>query len=62
MQTAIQAIYRDMDYAKSLIKKRGGKMEAMEEDESEESWTFVGSDEPDPDVHTMRLSSGLPGF
>ena len=61
MGTAIQCIYRDMEYAKSLIKRKAGKNagnEADDEDE-EESWTFVGGDEPDPDMTTKRLSDGL---
>lgn len=40
METAIQAIYRDMEYARTLIKKHT----ADNQDESEESWTFVGDD------------------
>lgn len=47
MQTAIEAIYRDLDYAKSLI-KRQTPMEDLNE-ESEESWTLVGN-ESDPDL------------
>ena len=54
MQTAIQAIYRDLDYARSLIKARaavqGATTPALEDDvEIEESWTFIG-DESDPEV------------
>lgn len=41
VETAIQAIYRDLEYARSLIKKpHAGEVL----DESEESWTFVGDD------------------
>lgn len=53
--TAIQAIYRDLDYAKTLIKVRGAlqgatKGAGLDEDvDIEESWTFIG-DESDPDL------------
>ncbi|EJP71037.1 autophagy protein 26 [Beauveria bassiana ARSEF 2860] len=60
---AIQSIYRDMEYATSLIKRKAGKNEQPEPDEddedTEESWTFVGGDEPDPDMVTKKLSEGL---
>ncbi|ODA81376.2 hypothetical protein RJ55_04341 [Drechmeria coniospora] len=59
---AIQSIYRDLEYAKSLIKRKpGSKPDGEEDDEAEESWTFVGGDEPDPDVVTRRLSEGIVG-
>ncbi|KAK0648312.1 glycosyltransferase family 1 protein [Cercophora newfieldiana] len=58
VETAIQCIYRDMDYAKNLIKSKTGKNHARRESvtadgaeadvdddaEEEESWTFVGAD------------------
>lgn len=61
MATAIQSIYRDLDYARSLIKRKTGEGDAAEpeDEEPEESWTFVGSDEPDPDMVTKKLSEGL---
>ncbi|KAF6829637.1 udp-glucose:sterol glycosyltransferase [Colletotrichum plurivorum] len=78
VETAIQSIYRDMEYAKSLIKRKAGKnahVDADEDEESaEESWTFIGKDEPDPDMMTKKLSdmgalqgsdsemAGLPGM
>ncbi|KAF7548696.1 hypothetical protein G7Z17_g6868 [Cylindrodendrum hubeiense] len=61
---AIQCIYRDLEYATSLIKRKTGKngqSEAVEDEEAEESWTFVGRDEPDPDHVTKKLSDGLTG-
>lgn len=63
MATAIQCIYRDMEYAKSLIKRKTGRNGNQDEDEEgdEESWTFVGGDEPDPDMTTKKLSEGLRG-
>ncbi|KAH6609138.1 autophagy-related 26 [Trichoderma cornu-damae] len=61
VQTAIQSIYRDMDYAKSLIKHTDGHLETEEDEDTEESWTFVRGDEPDPDVITTKLSEGLDG-
>lgn len=58
-----------MEYATSLIKRKAGKHAHAEEDEdeeAEESWTFIGNDEPDPDMTTKKLSEmgalpGLPG-
>lgn len=50
MNTAIQSIYRDLEYAKTLIKKRGdGKVADDMVEEAEESWTFIG-DDGDPDL------------
>ena len=46
--TAIQAIYRDLEYAKSLIKRRTKDDEAGGFPE-EENWTFIG-DESDPEL------------
>ena len=65
MENAIQNIYRDLEYAKSLIKRKVGKnaqADIEDDDETEESWTFVGSDEPaDPDMVTKRLSESYCG-
>ena len=47
MATAIQAIYRDLEYAKTLIKHR--TMNPDYEGVDEESWTFIG-DESDPEL------------
>ena len=46
--TAIEALYRDLEYAKSLIKNRAT---ATDNDAAgdEESWTFIG-DESDPEL------------
>ena len=41
VETAMQAIYRDLEYARTLIKKPHAG-EVIED--SEESWTFVGDD------------------
>ncbi|RMJ12714.1 Sterol 3-beta-glucosyltransferase [Fusarium kuroshium] len=65
VENAIQCIYRDLEYAKSLIKRKAGKNEqpdSGEDDDTEESWTFVGRDEPDPDIVTKKLSEGLAGL
>lgn len=66
VDTAIQCIYRDMEYAKSLIEKKAGKNAAaaeraatsgsdgdLDDDVEEESWTFIGDDtgtEDDGDI------------
>ncbi|KAI1164927.1 glycosyltransferase family 1 protein [Nemania serpens] len=59
VNTAIQSIYRDLEYAKSLVAAKAGKNaatanspgETAGDDESEEeSWTFVGGDEIDPEL------------
>jgi sterol 3beta-glucosyltransferase len=57
VQTAIQAIYRDFDYAQSLVKARAAHEKpsasstapADDEGEIEENWTFIG-DESDPEL------------
>ncbi|EPS42435.1 hypothetical protein H072_3612 [Dactylellina haptotyla CBS 200.50] len=46
VDTAIQAIYRDMEYAKSLIKNP--QLETS--DSAEESWTFVSREESDAEI------------
>jgi sterol 3beta-glucosyltransferase len=50
---AIQCLYRDMEYAKSLIKRKDGNSVDDAFEESEESWTFIG-DENDPEVVKAR--------
>lgn len=49
MNTAIQSIYRDLEYAKSLIKDKSGKLMDDTNEDSEESWTFIGDDN-DPEL------------
>lgn len=58
MQNAIQAIYRDLEYAKTLIKPRtvsskDALSDTVQNDDLavdiEESWTFIG-DESDPEL------------
>jgi hypothetical protein len=51
VQTAIRAIYRDLDYAKSLVKTRADlqgqpmpQADDEEEGEIEETWTFIGDE------------------
>lgn len=57
VDTAIQSIYRDMEYAKSLIKSRNGKAGLDDPlDDAEESWTFIG-DDTDPEI-VRRLHDG----
>lgn len=48
MGTAIKAIYRDLEYAKSLIKHRTDLAHDDTADGAEE-WTFIG-DESDPEL------------
>lgn len=67
---AIKAIYRDMEYARTLIKKREpltGNQASNEGDDddvdadAEESWTFVeGDSDPEPTSPTIR--SSMTGF
>nr|POE48097.1 sterol 3-beta-glucosyltransferase [Quercus suber] len=48
--TAIKAIYRDLEYAKTLVGTRGqrlGDPEPEEDETAEESWTFVENDGED---------------
>ncbi|KAI1117731.1 glycosyltransferase family 1 protein [Nemania sp. NC0429] len=56
---AIQSIYRDLEYAKSLVASKAGKNAATanspdetagDDGSEEESWTFVGGDEIDPEL------------
>ncbi|MCJ1404267.1 Sterol 3-beta-glucosyltransferase [Xylographa trunciseda] len=47
VETAIQAIYRDLEYARTLIKHRGTQLD--NENGDEESWTFIG-DDSDPEL------------
>ncbi|KAL2751846.1 glycosyltransferase family 1 protein [Sodiomyces alcalophilus JCM 7366] len=68
VETAIQFIYRDLEYAHGLIQRKAGKNKTAAEKtevdggadaseaEEEESWTFIGDDEPDPEMVTKRLS------
>ena len=51
MATAIQAIYRDLEYAKTLIKHRAliNDTNDISGPGDEESWTFIG-DETDPEL------------
>jgi hypothetical protein len=61
VEVAIQAIYRDLEYAKTLIKARaagskGSTATTLDDDEFtniEENWTFIG-DDSDPELK-MRL-------
>ncbi|KAF3908557.1 hypothetical protein ABW21_db0207774 [Orbilia brochopaga] len=46
VDTAIQAIYRDLEYARSLIKNP----QVESPDGTEESWTFVNRDESDAEI------------
>ncbi|KHJ30920.1 putative glycosyltransferase family 28 domain-containing protein [Erysiphe necator] len=55
VDTAIQAIYRDLDYARSLIKRRSRKLTDDVLDDSEESWTFIG-EEKDAEL-VLRLQN-----
>ena len=62
VETAIKALYRDMEYAKSLVKRRGlenadGSLEAHETigvGADEESWTFVGDEAGEVEAAVVR--------
>ena len=41
--TAIKAVYRDLEYARTLVERRAGTAGATKEPGSE-SWTFVGEE------------------
>ncbi len=58
--TAIQAIYRDLEYAKTLIKHHSNMNNdgAVDGNVDEESWTFIG-DESDPEL-TRRIAEWEP--
>jgi sterol 3beta-glucosyltransferase len=61
--TAIDAIYRDLDYARSLVQRKAARGDTlgrdgavdMEADMEEEQWTFVGEDE-EADLAKMQQS------
>lgn len=66
VDTAIQCIYRDMEYAKSLIERKAGRNAAaaeraatsgsddLDDDAEEESWTFIG-DDTGPDENDLDI-------
>ncbi|KAI1809031.1 glycosyltransferase family 1 protein [Poronia punctata] len=63
VNTAIQSIYRDLEYAKSLVASKAGKNAATvggndgattADESEEESWTFVGGDETDSELLTKK--------
>jgi hypothetical protein len=66
VEVAIQAIYRDLEYAKTLIKARaagskGSTSTALDDDEFlniEENWTFIG-DDSDPELKMRIQDSNL---
>lgn len=58
MSTAIQAIYRDLEYAKTLIKHKHPDGNPDNNIGDEESWTFVG-DESDPEL-LRRIAEWTP--
>jgi len=53
--TAIKAIYRDLEYARSLIKHRDGPTPDELDEGLEETWTFIG-DDSDPELVTHRYA------
>lgn len=52
VDSAIQAIYRDLDYARSLIKRKDGADAGPvdEVEDIEESWTFIGDENANPEI------------
>jgi sterol 3beta-glucosyltransferase len=59
VENAINAIYRDLEYAKTLIKKRKISIDGGDEEDTEESWTFV---ETDSDVDVTGARSDFNGY
>lgn len=53
--TAIKAIYRDLEYARSLIKHRDRSTPYELDEGLEETWTFIG-DDSDPELVTHRYA------
>lgn len=58
VKNAIQAIYRDLDYARSLIKRPSAGSSDDEEEESEE-WTFIDNHLDDGEVRKISDSQTL---
>jgi sterol 3beta-glucosyltransferase len=64
VDTAIQSIYRDLEYATSLVKSKAGKNaaaatapEATTDEDDEESWTFVGgSEDNEPELLVKKAA------
>jgi sterol 3beta-glucosyltransferase len=62
--TAIQALYRDLEYARSLVKRKVNKNDAFGRDEhmdaeqemEDEQWTFVGEDS---DSETKKMQQSM---
>lgn len=55
VDTAIQSIYRDLEYARTLIKRKNGEPINSHMDPEglaieEESWTFIGDESGDPEL------------
>ena len=55
VETAIQCIYRDLDYARTLIKAKAAAQDTTQADpddevDIEESWTFIGDESGDPEL------------
>lgn len=69
VDTAIQCIYRDMEYAKSLVMKKAGKNAAAAaatdsedyDDVEEESWTFVGDGDASDELAAEAAVAGVAG-
>jgi len=53
--TAIKAMYRDLEYARSLIKHRNHPSSEELDEGFEETWTFIG-DDSDPELLTHRYA------
>lgn len=64
--TAIQAIYRDLEYAKSLIKAKRpdhsahpGSVDPTDEEDEEEAWTFIGGPDGEVDPELVVKKTAL---
>lgn len=58
VENAVNAIYRDLDYARTLIKKNNVQADGGDDEDAEESWTFIEKDS-DVDVTSPRRTSDL---
>src|SRR5690606_29786264 len=56
VKNAIQAIYRDLDYARSLVKRPSTGTDDEDDEGQSEEWTFVGNDGDDQPIRKLGES------